>query len=162
MNLIAVVDSNWGIGCHGGLLVNLPKDMAYFKEKTLNKIVVMGSKTVETFPNKTPLVNRINIVLTSRTEGFHEDFLLYHSIDPLIAALKVYPSDDVFIIGGESIYTQLLPYCHKAFITKIDGFYEADRHFPSLDKMSEWSLVESIPFMDNNIHCSFCQYDKIK
>jgi len=150
MNIIVAVDNNWGIGYNNKLLQIIPEDMRLFKQLTYNKIVIMGRETFESLPNKQPLKNRINIVL-SRDKEFIENnsntnnqLIIYQSLDELFARLKnviYYNSDKIFIIGGESIYKQFLPYCDKAYITKINREYKADRYFVNLDESEGWKLV---------------------
>lgn len=142
MNLIAAVDKNWAIGYKGELLVRIPNDHKMFRQETSGKVVVLGRKTLETFPNRLPLPNRTNIIL-SRDESFKvKDALVVHSIEELLEEVKKYNSEDVYIIGGETIYEQLLEYCDVAHITKIDHEYEADAYFPNLDKAGKWQVTQ--------------------
>lgn len=140
MNIIVAVDKNWGIGKDNKLLVSIPSDMKFFREETTNKVVVMGRKTLESFPNGLPLKRRINIVLTKDMNYKVKDAILVHSVEELLEQLKKYNSEDVYVIGGDSIYRQLLPYCDVAHVTKIDYAYEADSYFPNLDEMSDWKI----------------------
>lgn len=147
MNLIGAVDRNWGIGKNNKLLVNIPSDMKLFRDHTMNKIIVAGRKTIETFQNGNPLINRVNIVLTKNPDFSIKNVNVVHSIEETFDLLeqlylKGYTSKDVYIIGGESIYRQFLPYCDTAYITKIECEYEADAFFPNLDEMPDWKLVE--------------------
>lgn len=141
MNVIAAVDNNWAIGYQGSLLVRIPSDQKMFREMTEGKVIVMGRKTLETFPQKQPLKNRVNIVL-SRDKGYTvKDAVVVHSIKELMDELKKYDDNDIFVVGGASVYEQMLPYCDTAHITKIDYAYQADAHFPNLDVMPEWELT---------------------
>lgn len=142
MNLIAAVDKNWGIGLKGDLLVRIPNDHKHFREETTGKVVVLGRKTMDTFPGGQPLKNRTNFVLSSDQNYQVKGAVTVHSIDELMEELKQYPSEDIYIIGGESIYRQLLPFCDTAHITTIDHAYEADTYFPDLDKMPDWKITE--------------------
>ncbi len=142
MKLIVAVDPQWGIGCNGELLAMIPGDMKYFKEKTIGKVVVMGRGTFESLPGRKPLKDRINIVLTKRGQLDYEGIIICHSLAELFVALSKYKGDDVFIIGGESIYKQCMPYCSEAYITKIGKEYQANKHFPNLDNRQEWKCVE--------------------
>ena len=142
MNIIVAVDKNWSIGCKGKLLISIPEDMQLFRKETTNKVVVMGRKTLESFPNGLPLKNRANIVITSDKSYNVKDAIICNSIDEALEEIKKYPSEDVYVIGGETIYRQLLPYCDVAHVTKIDYAYDADTQFPNLDEMPEWSIVE--------------------
>lgn len=140
MNIIAAVDSNWAIGYKNELLVKIPNDQKWFQKVTTGRVVVMGRKTMETFPNGMPLKNRTNIVLTNDKKLTVKDALLVYSVDELLDELKKYNTEDVYVIGGESVYEQLLPYCDTAYITKIDYTYQADRYFPNLNKSPEWKV----------------------
>lgn len=142
MNLIASVDANWGIGYKNKLLVSIPDDMKFFRETTTGKVVVMGRKTLESFPNGKPLKNRVNIVLTKDPRYQVEGAIVVHDMDELHAELAKYPSEDIYVIGGESIYRQLVDECDVAHITKIDFSYEADAYFPNLDEKEEWVITE--------------------
>lgn len=141
MNLIAAVDKNWAIGLNNKLLVSIPEDMKFFRQTTTGKVVVMGRKTLESFPNGQPLKNRTNIVLTTDRSYQVKGAVMVYSMDELFEELKKYPSEDVYVIGGESIYRQLVDYCDVAHITKIEYAYEADAWFPNLDEMEEWEVV---------------------
>ena len=141
MNLIAAVDKNWAIGRNNKLLVSIPDDMKFFRETTTGKVVVMGRKTLESFPGKKPLKNRVNIVLTSDYSYQVDGAVIVHDMDELHEELKKYDSQDIYVIGGESIYRQLLDECDVAHITKIDFSYEADAWFPNLDEKEEWVVT---------------------
>ena len=141
MNLIAAVDKNWAIGRNNKLLVSIPDDMKFFRETTTRKVVVMGRKTLESFPGKKPLKNRVNIVLTSDNSYQVDGAVIVHDMDELHEELKKYDSQDIYVIGGESIYRQLLDECDVAHITKIDFSYEADAWFPNLDEKEEWVVT---------------------
>ena len=141
MNVIAAVGNNWAIGYQGSLLVRIPSDQKMFREMTEGKVIVMGRKTLETFPQKQPLKNRINIVLSRNAEFTVKGALVVHSIKELMEELKKYDEEDIFVVGGSSVYEQLLPYCDTAHITKIDYAYQADAFFPNLDAMPDWELT---------------------
>jgi len=141
MNLIAAVDKNWAIGRNNKLLVSIPDDMKFFRETTTGKVVVMGRKTLESFPGKKPLKNRVNIVLTSDNSYQVDGAVIVHDMDELHEELKKYDSQDIYVIGGESIYRQLLDECDVAHVTKIDFSYEADAWFPNLDEKEEWVVT---------------------
>ena len=142
MKLIAAVDKNWAIGYKNQLLVSIPSDMKQFRQKTTGHIVVMGRKTLESFPGGLPLKNRRNIVLTSNRNYQVKDAVIVHSEEELKEELKKYDTDEIFVIGGESIYRMLEPLCDEAFITKIDHSYQAEAHFPNLDADPSWVLKE--------------------
>ena len=132
MNLIVAVDSNWGIGKDNKLLVSIPADMKFFRTTTSGKVVIMGRKTLESFPNGLPLKNRVNIVITGNKDYKVKDGVVVHSVEEALQEAGKYPSEDVYVIGGDSIYRQMLPYCSKAHVTKIDFAYQADTFFPNL------------------------------
>ena len=159
MKAIVAVDLNWGIGCGGKLLQSIPEDMKFFKEKTIGNVVVMGRETFESLPGKNPLKDRINIVL-SRSESFNDDRLIIcNSIDETLNELQKYENDKIFIIGGESVYKQFLPYCDELYVTKIYNKYEADRFFPNIDIMSNWDLVKESEVKEyNNVRYVFSTY----
>lgn len=163
MNLIAAVDENWAIGKNNQLLVRIPADQKFFREMTTGKVVVMGRKTLESFPNGQPLKNRTNIVLTRNKDYVVKDAVVVHSLDELHEELKKYDSEDVFVIGGEKIYEQLLDECDVAHITKIDFAYDADAYFPNLDENSDWEITgdsEEQTYFDLEYY--FYRYEKKK
>ncbi|SFN81796.1 dihydrofolate reductase [Pseudobutyrivibrio sp. JW11] len=142
MNLIVAVDKNWAIGKDNKLLVSIPDDMKFFRETTSGKVVVMGRKTLESFPNGKPLKNRVNIVLTRDPNYEVKDATIVHSKEELDEELKKYNQDDIFVIGGESIYRMMLNDCKRAFVTYVDYAYDADTYFPNLDELSDWKLAD--------------------
>lgn len=141
MNIIVAVDKNWGIGYGNKLLVSIPEDMKFFRETTTGKVVVMGRKTLESFPGGRPLKNRTNIVLTKNRDYSVKDAIVVHSMEELHMELEKYSSEDIYVIGGASIYQALLDDCDTAYITKIDYAYMADTYFPNLDEKPEWKVV---------------------
>ena len=141
MNLIAAVDRNWAIGNKGQLLVRIPNDHKMFRQETLGKVIVYGRKTLETFPMAQPLDRRENIVLSRNPDLKVRGARVVRSVEELLELCREYPSEAVYIIGGESVYRQLLPYCDTAHITKIDYAYEADAFFPNLDEDPEWEIT---------------------
>ena len=142
MQAIVAVDENWAIGNKGGLLVKIPADMKRFREITTGGVVVLGRKTIETFPAGKPLPNRTNIILSRNQDYQVEGAIVAHDVDEVLEAIKEYEPDTVFNIGGESIYKLLLPYCDTVLVTKIDHAYQADAYFPNLDKDPEWEMAE--------------------
>ena len=142
MNAIAAVDANCAIGNKNRLLTSIPADMKFFREKTMGHVVVMGRKTLESFPNGLPLKNRINIVLTANRSYKVKDAIIVHTKEELLEELKKYDSNELYVIGGGSIYEMLIPYCDTAYITKIDHVYAADTYFPNLDQMNDWEMTE--------------------
>ncbi len=141
MNIIVAVDKNWAIGCDNRLLVSIPSDMKFFRETTNGKTVIMGRKTLDSFPGGRPLKNRNNIVLTRNEDFARNDVTVCHSVEEVLEQVKDIPGEDVYVIGGDSIYRQMLPYCDLAHITKIDHAYLADTFFPNLDEDPEWIIT---------------------
>ncbi len=163
MNLIVAVDQNWAIGKNNDLLVKIPMDQKFFRETTTGKVVVMGRKTLESFPNGLPLKNRTNIVLTTNQNYTVKDAIVVHSMDELHEELKKYKSEDIFIIGGEKIYEQLLDECDVAHVTKIEYAYDADAYFPNLDERADWQVTadsEEQTYFDLEFY--FYKYEKVK
>lgn len=163
MNLIVNVDKNWAIGFNNKLLVHIPADMKFFRQMTTGKVVVMGRKTLESFPNQMPLANRVNIVLTKDTTYEKKGAVIVHSKEELLKELEQYSSEDIFIIGGESIYKMMLPYCDVAHVTKVDYAYQADTYFPNLDTMPEWKITaDSEEQTYFNLEYVFLKYEREK
>ncbi len=161
MNLIVAVDNNWAIGNKGELLIRIPNDHKHFREETTGKVVVLGRKTLETFPQGQPLKNRVNIILSTDRNYAVKDAIIVHSIEELLEELKKYNDEDIYIIGGDSVYRQMLPYCNVAHITKIDHEYEADAYFPNLDKDGEWEITadsDELTYFD--IAYQFLKYER--
>ncbi len=161
MNMIAAVDSNWAIGRNGRLLVTIPNDHKHFREETTGKVVVLGRKTLETFPQGLPLQGRTNIILSRDPQFRVKGAEVVHSLEELRAGLKAYREEDVYCVGGESIYRQLLPWCNRVHITKIDRSYEADAWFPNLDKDPDWEITadsEEQTYFD--IAYTFLRYER--
>jgi dihydrofolate reductase len=169
MKAIVAVDLHWGIGYRGKLLQRIPGDMKHFREKTIGKIVVMGRETFQSLPGPGPLAGRTNIVL-SRNEKFKENchnhfsgdtLLVCSSLEELFLELAKYNRDDVYIIGGESVYNELLPYCSTAYVTKIENIYPADKYFINLDKEADWELMEvGETLIYDEVSYRFCRYKR--
>lgn len=161
MKLIAAVDKNWAIGYKNQLLVQIPEDMQRFKNLTQNHVVFMGKNTLLSLPNACPLPNRTNIILTSDKDFQAEQAIIVHSEKEALKELKKYLSDDIYIIGGSSIYSQFLPYVKDALITYIQHEYIADAWFPRLDNHAEWELKkESEQFDYCGIKYQFREYGR--
>ena len=162
MNLIVAVDKNWAIGLGNKLLVSIPADMKFFRQTTTGKVVVMGRKTLESFPGGQPLKNRTNIIITRDPAYQVKDGIVVSTIEEAVEELKKYKEEDIFVIGGESIYRQMLPYCKTAFVTKIDHAYDADTFFPNLDEMEDWKLTgisEDQTYFD--LEYVFARYERV-
>jgi len=166
IHLIAAVDENWAIGYKNELLFRIKADLQLnFKAKTLGQVVVMGRNTFESLPGKKPLKDRTNIVLShSMPLVEQEDLIICRSVKELSEILRGYPHCKVFIAGGASIYSQLLPYCSIAYITKVIASVVADKHLLNLDRESGWKLVESGPEQvhDGNLRFFFTTYENRK
>ncbi len=161
MNLIVAVDANWGIGCDGQLLANIPGDMKYFKETTMNKVVVMGRKTLESLPNRRGLPKRVNYVLTSNPTFEAERCITVNSEEALMEELSQYDSEDVFIIGGESLYRHFYRKCDKLYVTKMNARLGADRFMVNLDEEPDFRVAwESDLHEENDIEYRFVIYEK--
>lgn len=163
MNVIAAVDKNWAIGMKNQLLVRIPADQKFFREMTTGKVVVMGRRTLESFPNGLPLKDRVNIVLTHDVSFHAPGAIVLHSAEELFAELKKYPSEEVYVIGGEKVYAQLIDECDTAYITKIDFAYDADAYFPKLDGRPGWRMTEESgeqTYFDLEYY--FCKYERAK
>ena len=163
MNLIAAVDSKWGIGYKNKLLISIPDDMKFFKEMTTGKVCIMGRSTLNSLPGGRPLSGRVNIVLT-RDKSFKKDGVIAaNSVEQVLEIIKEYNTKDVFVIGGESIYSQFMPYVDTAFITYIDYTYQADKYMENLDKSADWKMtVESEEQTYFDLEYYFYKYEKVK
>jgi dihydrofolate reductase len=158
MKLIAAVDMDWGMGRDGQMLVHLPADLKRFREITLGKVVVMGRKTFESLP-KRPLPGRINIVLTRNRPHDYENIISAGSIKELYNVLGRYKSDDIYIIGGQSVFSEMLEKCDTALITRIEGIYDADVFFPDLDIKKNWVMTSrSDTVIDGGINTHYLEY----
>ena len=155
MNFIVAVTNDYAVGKNNNLLFHLPTDLKYFKETTLNKVVVMGAKTYFSLP-KRPLPNRITIVLSNNPQFNEPDITIVRSLDELFTELKKYNTNDVFVSGGASVYNLLMDYCEKAYITKIDKVVPADTYINNIEKMPNWILESSSPTQtENGLNFSF-------
>ena len=162
MKAIVAVDKKWGIGKRNGLLLELPADMKFFRETTSDKVVVMGSNTLKSFPGGKPLKNRINVVLYPEGEK-RDDCIVVGSMDELKSELKKYEKEDVFVIGGAMFYKTMLPYCSEVLVTKVDADGEAEVFYENLDKKPEWKCVyESEETETNGYKIKFTTYMNTK
>ena len=163
MNLIVNVDKNWAIGYKGRLLVSIPEDMKFFRSETTGKVVVLGRKTLATFPGGLPLKNRTNIILTRHPDFSAKGAVMCHDVEEALEELKKYPSEDIYIIGGDTIYRQFLPYCDVAHVTRTDHAYDADAWFPNLDEDPDWELTgQSGEKTYFDLEFTFCRYERKK
>lgn len=160
MNCIVAVDKNWGIGFRNKLLVSIPADMRFFRETTAGKVVIMGRNTLESFPEGKPLKNRVNIVISTQKEYEVPGAVVVHSVEEAVKAAEAYPQENVFVIGGGSIYRQMLPYCDTAYVTRIDYAYQADTWFPDLFEEGFELAEESEEQTCYDIEYRFCVFKR--
>lgn len=160
MKIIVAVDENWGIGCNGDLLIKIPEDMAFFRQTTAGKIVVMGHCTFKSLPKAQPLKGRTNIILSKDPALEIAGARVCHSLDELLLECGQYASDDIYVMGGQTIYDQMLPYCDTAYVTKLwPSPKRPDRYFPNLDEASHWSLARQSETKEFGGICyAFCCY----
>lgn len=162
MNIIAAADMNWGIGKDGELLDNIPEDMKFFRETTTGKAVIMGKNTFLSFPNKKPLPKRLNIILTHDADFKVEGAVICKNIEDAVAAAKEkYKDEDIFFIGGESVYREAVNYCDTAYITRIEKSYTADRFIPDFENLDGWhKKSENRIKIEKGIYINFTEYKK--
>ena len=157
---ILCVDNKWGIGKRNGLLFSLSKDMKFFRETTKGHVVALGENTLLSFPGAKPLKNREHIVLSQDETHNYEGVDNVHNFQQfLLKIAEKAKKEDVYIIGGASIYRQTLPYVNKVLLTKVDADGEAELFFPNLDEDPNFVLSEeSTPEEDNGYMIRFCTY----
>lgn len=161
MNAIVVVDKNWAIGKEGGLLMHLPGDLKYFKEKTEGKNIVIGRKTLESFPGAKPLPNRNNIVLTGNREFENENCDVCYSMAQLMMTIGKLPKEEVFIAGGQQIYKEMLEFCDTFYVTHIEKeFLNADKFFPDLTKENVEETWRSDTVEEKGVRYYFAKYER--
>lgn len=168
ISAIVAVDNNWGIGANGDLLTHIPDDLKFFKEITMGHVVVMGRKTWDSLPTK-PLPNRFNVIVTRNPNHFHnfenkDTCYMSLGLQETINLIKdPFRLINVFIIGGGEIYKQLLPFCERVYVTKINkSFDNVDTFFPNLDQSNEWTLTVEGEIKDyKDLTYQFVEYDRI-
>ena len=138
MTAIVCVSKNWGIGKNNDLLFHIGSDLKRFRSLTLGENIIMGRKTLESFPNGNPLPKRNNIVLSTTMEE-RKGVTVVRSVDEAME----YMTEDSYLVGGEQIYRQLLPYCSRALVTVVDAEVESEHFFPNLDELPNWK-IESV------------------
>ena len=141
MNLIVAVYDDWGIGCCGTQPVAISADRKFFRETTKGAMVIVGRKTLADFPGGKPLPKRVNVVLT-RGNVDMEGVVVCHS--PEEAAELAKTAENAFVIGGGSVYRQMLPLCDTAYVTKVHTTIPCDTWFPNLDEDSAWYLADTL------------------
>ena len=168
MNAIVAVDKNWGIGKNNDLLVHLPSDLKYYKEKTLGKCVIFGQRTLESLPGGKPLPKRDHIVLSddptwtvAPREGYACDVV--RTKEEVLAKAAEYQArgEEVIVCGGASIYELFLDDCDGFYVTVIDHVFDADRFFPNLDEMGLKVTCESEPMEENGYQFTFRKYERV-
>ena len=160
MNAIVVVDRNWAIGRDNDLLFSLPADMKRFRSLTLGGTVILGRRTLDSFPGGKPLPRRKNIVITRCADFHREGAVVVSNLQAAMEAAADTPQDHIWVIGGGSIYAALLSKCRRAYVTRVDAAAEgADSFFPNLDKLPGW-VVDSIsdPVAENGLTYRFYDY----
>lgn len=157
MNAIVVVDSKWGIGKDNDLLFSLPKDMAFFKQMTTDKVIIVGANTFASFP-RGALPNRVNVVLDN-SGNTHSGAITVSTVAGVENFVEQYNTDDVFICGGASVYALFIDKCRYAYVTKVSSDGNAEVFFPNLDTHPNWQLIkESEPIQDGEYEIRFCKY----
>lgn len=158
MNAIVNVTNDWGIGKNGQLTVHLKKDMRHFKELTTGHPILLGRKTLLTFPRQEPLPNRENLILSTDPDFSVPGARVLHTMDAVFEATRRFDKD-IFIVGGESVYRQFLPYCRKVYLTHTLLNVDSDAYFPNLDKLQNWKLIYQSPvYQENDISFQFCEF----
>ena len=162
MNAIVVVSSNMGIGREGGLLFSLKEDMRFFRRTTLGKTLVMGRRTLDSFPGGKPLPKRRNIVLTRDPDFEREGVEVVHSVPELLELTADVPEDEVFVAGGGQVYRQLLPYCKRVYMTRVEAEAPAEVFFPDVPHDPDFTLLKrSAPITENGLRYHFYIYERI-
>ena len=157
MNVIVAVDANWAIGLEGDQLCYIPADLKRFQKLTTGHPVLLGRKTLATFPGGRPLKNRRNLILSTNPDFAPEGAEVFRSLEEALAACP----EDTFVIGGESVYTAALDKCDVAYVTKIEKAFEADRYFPDLDADPAWEIVEEEgPFQHEDLTFTYVTYKR--
>jgi len=163
MKAIVVVDREWNIGKNGKLLIHLPTDLKYYKKQTLNKVIVIGRKTLESFPNQKPLPNRTNIVLTANPNYQNDSAIVCVGLEQLKKQLANFNDKDIWISGGAMLYNLFLDQCEKIYVTKINQVFDADRSFKNLDADPNFQLLStSKTYYENGVNFNFCIYKNKK
>lgn len=165
MKLIVNADRKWGIGKNGGMLFHIPDDLRFFREKTTGGAVIMGRATLESLPGSRPLKDRLNIVLT-RGDALCDDENLHvcRSVAEAVKDASCTPAENVYVIGGEQVYAEMLHLCDEAYVTRVDEDGHADRFAPDLDKDPEWTLAETLGAgkTGDGLKYEFCRYKRVQ
>ncbi len=160
MELIVAVYDDWGIGRDGTQPIALSADRKFFRETTRGALVIAGRKTVADFPGQKPLPGRVNVVLTRGNPDL-PGFTVCHSPEEALELAK--RAERAMVIGGGTVYRQLLPLCDTAYVTKVHVTPESDTFFPNLDEMTEWKLADILQSgEENGIQYEMCLYQKTR
>ncbi len=158
LKMIVCVSEDYAIGNKGDLLFSLPPDMKFFRETTLNKTVIMGRATLDSFPGGKPLKNRTNIVLSRNKDFEREGVLVFNSLEEVLDFARE-SDDEAFVIGGAEIYKMFEPYCCEAIVTKVQKKVKADKFFFNIDEAPHWRQVSESPVMEHEgLKFTFCKY----
>jgi dihydrofolate reductase len=156
MELIVAVYDDWGIGANGTQPVALNDDRKFFRQTTKGAMIIVGRRTIEDFPDQKPLPGRVNVALTRQSIDI-PGFTVVHSPEEAVELAKT--EQKVFVTGGGSVYRQMLPFCHTAYVTKVHCTIESDTYFPNLDEDAAWELAEILQSgEENGIRYEMCRY----
>ncbi len=159
MEAIVAVYDDWGIGCCGTQPVAVSADRKFFRETTKGAMVIVGRKTLADFPGGKPLPGRVNVVLstgTPKTDGI----VVCHSVEEVLQRAR--QAEKVMVIGGGSVYNLLLPYCRKAYVTKVHACPQSDTFFPNLDEDPAWAMTQVLQQgEENGISYEMCLYERV-
>lgn len=158
MQAIVAVSQSWGIGKGEDLLFRLPSDLRRFKAMTTGHTVIMGRKTLDSLPGGKGLPHRRNLVLSRQSDFAPDRAEVIHSVEDILKTAE----DDAFVIGGQQVYEQLLPYCARVHVTKVLSDPEADAFFPDLDKLPEWKVASAGEMLtENGLSFQYVEYIRI-
>ena len=158
MQAIVAVSQSWGIGKGGDLLFRLPSDLRRFKAMTTGHTVIMGRKTLDSLPCGQGLPHRRNLVLSRQSDFAPDRAEVIHSVEDILKTAE----DDAFVIGGQQVYEQLLPYCARVYVTKVLSDPEADAFFPDLDKLPGWKVASAGEMLtENGLSFQYVEYIRI-
>lgn len=159
MNAIVAVDENWAIGKDGDQLCYISADLKRFKELTTGHPVILGRRTLATFPGGRPLKGRRNLILSRDPAFLPEGAEVYHDVESLLAQAP----EDSFVIGGESVYKALLPHCNRVYVTKLSHSFPADTWFPNLEEDPSWRVGrEEPPLEEEGLSFQYVTYERVK
>lgn len=162
MKAILCAGENWGIGKGGDLLFHIKSDMRFFRRETEGNIVIMGRKTLDSFPGGRPLKNRVNIVLTRDETFSREGAVCVHSVGEAVSEAARHEGE-AYVIGGGEIYALFLDLCDVCLVTRVAASPDADVFFPDIDSLPEWRLAESGEELEEDgLRFRFAKYERIK